>query len=239
MVLIYVLFIIVPKMVSQIDKTPLFPGIFWFLFTVVNVLNGIWIYLFVNDHMIVSGIILIVLTLILYLVTLMAYRICWLDVTSNEFDCDNDMENNDDKVLLLKWELISLRILTLNVIPLYAMWCTIATCIQWSMILRDFILHIGDDASCIVVLSILSTILLFYWFIDIFYKRKYGVYTWFTYYVLIVAFGGILARYDGIGGERRPALFFSFILLAVSGFMTLLKILSSCLCRPKFDNQCV
>jgi hypothetical protein len=236
---IYIFYLLLCRQLfSRKNKSPLFPGIFWLLFIIVNVLNAIWLYLFLNRYMTLSGIIIIILTLMLYLLNMIAYRVCWLDVASCRCNSqyDNDVESNDDIVELSTCEIILLRLLTLNGLPLYAMWCTIASCIQWAMILQYFTFHWSSNVSSIVVLSVLSLILLIYWNIDLMAKRSYFVWTWLPWFALIAGLIAILDRYNSFGSERRPGLFFAFILLVVSGFMLMMKFFSLLLCPPRYDS---
>jgi len=137
---IYVFYLLLCRQLfSRRNKTPLFPGIFWLLFIIINVLNGVWMYLFTHHHMVQSGIVLIVLTAMLILLNFIAFRICWKDVVSsdgryrsNDPECCNN--DDDDIVELSSCEIGLLRSLTLNALPLYGMWCLLATCIQWTII---------------------------------------------------------------------------------------------------------
>jgi len=239
---IFVFYLLLCRQIfSRRNKSPLFPGIFWLLLIIIHVLNATWLYLFFHNHMVISGIILIILTLILYLLNVIAYRICWLDVTCNT-NCNNDdleygncnnSNNNSDIVELSSCEIAFLRILTLNGLPLYAMWCSLLTCIQWAMILQYFTFHLSDNVSTVITLAILSVVLILYWHMDLLVKREYFVHTWAPSVVLIVTFSVIISRNHSIGGEHKPGLLFVFILLIISAFMTLIKLISLCLCPPK------
>jgi hypothetical protein len=240
------------QLCSRNRRSPLFPGIFWLIFIIINVLNAIWLHLFMNRHMVMSGIILIVLDVMLYLICLMAYRICWKDITcnsesnsNNESNCNNsgrynnDAEsNNDHDVIELSYcEVWLLRFLTLNGLPLYAMWCTICTAIQWTIIFQYFTFHWSDNMSSIVNLSILSVIILIYWHVDHLVKREYFVYTWLPWIVLVVAFSGMIDRYHSTGSHNKPGLFFAFILLIVTSAIILFKVFFLCCCPPKHRNR--
>jgi len=250
---IYVLYLLLCRQLfSRRNRTPLFPGIFWFLFIIINVLNGVWIYLFTHHHMVESGIVMIVLTAMLILINIIAYRICWVDVASSNAKYNNndpeysnnnnnnnnntDINHNDDIVELSSCEIGLLRLLTLNVLPLYGIWCLVATCGQWTIIFQYFTFHLSDNVSSIINLSILTFVLIMYWHLDIFVKREYFVYTWLPCIVLVVAFSSIICRYHSMGGHHKPGLFFVFILLIVSGFLTMVKLFSVCCCPPKRNN---
>lgn len=221
------------------NKSPLFPGIFWFLLIVVHVLNGLWVYLFEKNNFVISGIIILILTFLLFLVNMIASRVCWLDVTYDKTNNDdNDVErcNDDDIVELSRCEIVLLRSLTLNGLPLYAIWCSVASAIQWAIIFQYFTFHWSAGLASVVPLAVLSVVLLIYWFVELILQRQFFVYTWLTAISLILSFGAIIQRYHSIGDANHPGLFFAFILLIVSGAMMLFKFLTLCCCPPKYDN---
>jgi len=240
---IYVFYLLLCRQLfSRRNKTPLFPGIFWLLFIIINVLNGVWMYLFTHHHMVQSGIVLIVLTAMLILLNFIAFRICWKDVVSsdgryrsNDPECCNN--DDDDIVELSSCEIGLLRSLTLNALPLYGMWCLLATCIQWTIIFEYFTFHLSDNISSIINLSLLTAALIIFWHFDIFITREYFVHTWLAGAVLIVTFSSIISKHHSIGSRHSPGLFFVFILLIVSSFLGMVKILSCCCCPPKKSIQ--
>jgi hypothetical protein len=217
------------------NKSPLFPGIFWLIFIIINVLNGLWIHLYVKNYMVISGIILAVLTLMLYLINMIAFRVCWFDVTYEK--PYNDDERDDDIVELSRCEVGLLRFTTLNGLPLYAIWCTVATALQWTMIFQYDTFHWSSTVSSIVTLSILSFVLFMFWFMEIISLRKYFTYTWLPSILLIVVFSSIIARAHSMGGSHRPGLLFAFVLLIVSSAMLLVKFFTLCCCPPRYEDQ--
>lgn len=226
------------QLCSRKQKTPLFPGIFWLVFIIINVLNAITLHLYLDHHMLVSGIILIVLDVMLYLICLMAYQICWMGVTCyNASRYNNDAEcNESDTVELSCCEIMLLRSLTLNGLPLYAMWCTVATAVQWTIIFQYFTFHWSDNVASIVNLSILSVIILAYWHLDHLIKREFFVYTWLPWIVLVISFAAMIDRYHSIGGHHKPGLFFAFILLIVTSAIIVFKLFCLICCPPKSHN---
>jgi hypothetical protein len=233
---IYVFYLLMCRQLcSRDNKSSLFPGLFWFLFIVVNILNAIWLYLFVHHNMLISGIILLILIVMLYVLNMMAYRVCWQEVTYNSYN-SNDVEQNEENIELSHCEVVLLRILTLNAFPLYAMWCTITACLQWTIIFQHFLFHWSDDVASIVTLAILSMVLMMYWAMSILFKREYFVWTWLPSLSLIVFFIGMIARHHSMGGLHEPGLLFGFVLLIVTGVMILIKLVTLCLCHPKYNN---
>jgi len=230
---LYVFYLLICRQLcSRDNKSPLFPSLFWFLFIIVNVLNAVWLSLFSHDDMIVSGIVLLILTVTLYALNIMAYRACWFDITY--YNDSNDVASYDgDIVELSRCEVTLLRILTLNGLPLYAMWCTLAATLQWAIIFQYFLFHWSDNLSCIIPLAILSVLLLMYWGMSILINREYFVWTWAPCLVLIVGFVATIVKHHSIGGMHAPAVFFVFILLIVTSIMIMLRLVTLCLCRPK------
>jgi len=170
---------------------------------------------------------------------MMAFRICWVDVrlsSSNTYNNDDECYN-DDIVELSCCDLMMLRFLTLNGLPLYAIWCSFVACVQWAIILEYFTFHFRDTVACIITLSVLSVVLLIYWHMDLLILRKYFVYSYLPLIALVVAFSAIIVRYHSMGGRDRPGICFAFVLLIVSSFMLLLKVLSLCMCPPRCDDR--
>jgi len=241
----YVLFLLFRQLCSRSNKSPLFPGMFWFLFIIINVLNAIWAYSFVHNNLILAGVIGIILCLMLYLLNWMAYRVCWFDIYSygnnnnndNNNNNKNDVEsNNDDLIELSHCQISLLRFLTLNALPLYAMWCTISTAVEWASIFKYSMFHWSDNTSSIVVLTIFSLILLLFWHSEHLHKREYFVWTWLPLMGLIVALSAMIDRYGSVGGVHRPGLFFAFILLIISLVTLILKVFTTCICPPRVEN---
>jgi len=220
---------------SRDNKSSLFSALFWFLFSVVNVLNALWLYLFVNNNMLISGIILLILTFMLTILSTMVCYACWMDVACNK-DSENDVEC-DDKVQLSCCEIIILRMLTLNCLPFYTIWCAAIACFQWTVIFKYFLLHWSDNVSSIICLSVLSAVLVIYWATELLFKREYFVWTWLPAFSLIILFSGVIARNHSIGGINAPGVFFVFILLIVTGVVIVLKLASLCFCRPKSPER--
>jgi len=82
---IYVFYLLLCRVsCSRDNKIPLFSGFFWFLFIIVNLLNSLWLYLFVHHHILISGIILLTTTVMLYALNILAYRLCFVDIVESK-----------------------------------------------------------------------------------------------------------------------------------------------------------
>jgi len=234
---IYIFYLLLCRQLcSRDNKSSVFPGIFWFLFIIVNVLNGVWLYLFMHKDMLISGIVLLVLVVMLYALNMIAFRVCWQDVGYNDSKKSNDVEQTDDNIELSHCEVVLLRILTLNAFPLYAIWCSIAACLQWAIIFQYFWLHWSDNVASVVTLAILSAMLLIFWSISLLFKRECFVWTWLPSLSLLAVFIAIVKRHS-MGSMHEPGTLFAFVLLIVTGVMILLKLVTLCLCHPKYNNN--
>jgi len=233
----YVFYLMMCRQLCSRDmKSPLFPSIFWFLFCIVHILNGVWLYLDLRQNIVISGIILLVLTIMLYVLWMMASRVCWVDVTSCHDS--NDVESCDDEAIeLSRCEIILLKVLTLNIFPLYAIWSTLNACLQWAIIFHYSLLHWNQNLSCILPLIVLSIILLIYWMISLFLKREWFVWTWLPNIAVIVACHAVTDSQHTIGGRHAPAVLFVFILMIVSYAVLFFRTLTLCLCPPKFSSH--
>merc|ERR1712106_207512 len=79
----------------------------------------------------------------------------------------------------------------------------------------------GDTS--ILMLSILTCIILSYWFLDFYYLRSYLQFTYSPYIVLIVAFTGILTN-GGLDVDDRPSSPFVVALLGIAVLGTIAKV---------------
>lgn len=213
---------------SRNNKTPLFSGLFWFLFIIVNLLCSVWLYLFVHNNILISGIVLLTLTVISYVLNILAYHSCSYEENENE-----EEESNGENMGLLRCEITLLKLLTLNGLPLYSMVCTITSCLQWIIILQYNLFNFSDNLSSVISLAVLTLLLMLYWGFDLLFERKNFAWTWLPSFALIFAFGAMIAKKHSIGGKHLPGLFFVFILLIVSVIELFLKSCALCLCHGK------
>lgn len=224
------------QLCSRDMKSSLFPSIFWFLFSIVHILNGVWLYLGLRQNIVISGIVLLVLTIMLYVLWMMVSRVCWQDVTA--YNDSNDVESSDDEVIELSCcEVMLLRLLTLNIFPFYAIWCTLMACLQWAIIFHYSLFHWSQNLSCIISLAVLSVFLLMYWMLSSFVKREWFTWTWLPTISVIVGCIAVIVRQHTIGGRHAPAVLFVFILMLVSIAVLVFRFVTLCLCPPKFSNH--
>lgn len=228
---LYMFYLIVLRLLFKRNKSTIFPGTFWILCIVSNVLDIIGNYFFGNQNYVLSSIIFTIDLLIMYLLTMIGYYVCWSEIDyENEDDCPSWRK---DRLDLHKWEIILLRLLTLNAFPLAAIMGTILTFFQWSYVLKYFALHLSDNVACIIALAILAVFLMIFWHMDSCFFRNYFVYTWLPAIGIIFSFAAVIARQHQIGGKQKPALLFAFILLIYSVIYFVLKMLLLCVRSPR------
>jgi len=112
--------------------------------------------------------------------------------------------------------------LVANGIPFYATWCVVASHINIGIVLQ-YEIGLSDDTASIVVLSILSCVILFYWFLDFYKLRLQLRYTYSPYIVLIWAFTGSLTN-GGVNVDERASSPFIAALLIVAVLGTIAKV---------------
>lgn len=221
------------------NRSTIFPATFWILFIIcsgLDVLGGYW---FMKNRLLFLSITSTVQAFVLYLLTIVAFFVCWSDIRDendvdvNNIECDRRMNNN--KYGLNKCEIILLRILTLNGIPFWTMIVTILTALRW-MYTFEYTFHWGDSFSCVLGLSLLTVVLLIYWSMDTCFIGKYMVWTWTPPLALIFCFAAIIINHHQIGNKHKPALLFTFVLLIATIFFFVVKIFSLCLRNSRQPN---
>merc|ERR1711997_708983 len=108
-------------------------------------------------------------------------------------------------------------------IPFYTTWCVVATHLNIGIV-ACYKLGMTNTNASILMLSVLSCVILFYWFLDFYKLRFYLQYTYSPYIVLIVAFTGILTN-GGLGVDERPSSAFVLALLIIAVLGTVAKIM--------------
>lgn len=113
------------------------------------------------------------------------------------------------------------RFFVQNGLSLYATWCTIATLLNFAIVLTYRSAHdISQKDASTTSLSILTAIIIVFLVADWFFMDRYTRYTFTPYIVLVVALTGSLVKnYEE--GERNTI--FTIVLLAVSGVAAIVK----------------
>jgi len=177
-------------------------GKFYFGFILSNILNLIWIFLWCNNYKLIAGIIIIILTLILYL--------CVWILLLMFYGCSY-WEGKSD---MLQWKI---NILLINGIAFYATWTSIATCLNWGILLK-YKWNLNDDLASMIALAILGFGLMIYFIMNVVFN-KYFDHIWSPFFVFVIAFGGILSK-NGIS-MNQPAIIMviALFILVILGYI--------------------
>jgi len=119
--------------------------------------------------------------------------------------------------------------LVLNGVCFYATWCVVASHVGWGIALVHAAGY-DDSTVCFLMLSILTAIILVYWFLDFYYLRSYLKYTYSPYAVLIWAFTGIFTN-GGLDVEKRATSPFVLALLIIAVLGTIAKVIMGIVLR--------
>merc|ERR1712228_272420 len=238
--IIYVLFLTCKYSMNDI----IFGKWFYILYNVGNIFNGIWLIIWTNEYIVPAALCLICIAASLVSAAYIAHKYMFVHlskmrrVDSNYggvSDQDPDDENN--KTTAPKWLQQSkvikplIYVFVLNGVPFYATWTVVATHLNVGVALCYKGGMTNTNAS-ILMLSILTCVILFYWFLDFYRFRNYLQYTYSPYIILIVAFCGILTN-GGLDAEERPSSVFTLILLIVAVIGTICKVIMGVCMRSK------
>jgi len=232
---LYMFYLIGCRQFCKKHTATTFSSEFWTLLVVFLILDSLIVY-FYTDNVVLSSVLIIIQTAMLYFLTWMAFDVCWNHISDHDDNCTENSENND-VVELNRCEIILLRILTLNVFPLFAIFNTVVLVWQWAIIVEYRIFNWSDNLTCLVMLSILAVVLIIYWHMDLLFLRNYFVWTWLPSFAVIISFIGVFQYQDQIGSKQKPALLFAFVIFIVSIVQLFLKTIFLCLCPSSRSNK--
>ncbi|XP_022089421.1 uncharacterized protein LOC110978606 [Acanthaster planci] len=193
------------------------------LFYTLNLgINVSWLFVWDRELMPVAVALLALLPFTLYLVLIINHRLV---------DQSGINLRNNHRI-----DLIAVRIIIQNGLATYATWVTIATLINFAIVLRYWGGMSQSDAST-VSLSILLVEVLVYFVLENIVFEKYLRYTYTVWMVAIFALSGSIAGNWSIGSRNS---IFSVVLLALAGALFIVKIALSIgrsYTRPLYVNQ--
>jgi len=182
--------------------SPLFGALFWVAYNLANILNAVWIVVWVNEKIWPAAVILIAATLCLIVTAYIAHKYMYVNVERRNVVVngyggvrDDDRAPNPAAWLdnASKWNVSLLYGLVLNGVPFYGTWTVVASNLNFGIALC-YKAGMENQAASLLMLSILTCVILFYWFLD-FYRLKVALKrTYSPYIVLVVAFCGILTN---------------------------------------------
>lgn len=114
------------------------------------------------------------------------------------------------------------QLLCLLIISFYATWCVVASHLNIGIALC-YEGGLTNTNASLLMLCVLTTVILFYWFLDFYRLRSYLQYTYSPYVVLIWAFTGILSN-GGLDTDERPTSPFTLALLIIAALGTIAKV---------------
>ncbi|XP_072269414.1 uncharacterized protein [Pyxicephalus adspersus] len=202
------------KMGRIYAKPDIHPPEFFALWILNNIINIGWLFLWDRELLIFANAFLALIPITAFLMLHISYRRCyryraWM-LQHQRFD------------------LWCIRILVHNGLATYATWTSIATVINFGIVLKNDA-HIQDPNVSTIVLSLIFFALLFWFLMETFILDKYVRYTFTIYPVAIVASVGVF-----VGVQESPELndndVINVVIIAASSVFCLLRfvLLFSC-----------
>lgn len=166
------------------QNTPTFGKMFYISWILSCVFNALWITLFALEELIISALVLIAISISLYVNGYVNHKYIGLASTQ---------DSNDDEFpsyITSKCSIILYRILVLNGIAFYGTWCSIAQCLNIA-IMFTYSFDVYVYTSSLIALSVLTIVILAYWFLDFYYLRSWLAWTYSPYAVLLWALSAV------------------------------------------------
>lgn len=222
---------------------------FWAAYNAANACNAIWLVIWVNELVIPAAISLVCITIGLITAAYLAHKYLFAasfqvgadpsyqEATTPSYGGVDSTVQQADSEAFPKW-LTGSRTIRLwlyatvcNGIPFYATWCVVASHLNVGIALcHKTGLGLSETATSFLMLSILTCVILTYWYCDFVRFRMQLRYTYSPYAVLIVAFLGVLTN-GGLDTEERPSSAFTLALLILAGLGTVAKVVMGVLMR--------
>jgi len=214
---------------------------FYIAYNVANVCNGLWIVLWSNEYIIPAAIILIGIATGLIISAYIAHKYMFIDINRMIPGADDypDYGDTADPNWITSSKTIKplIYIFVLNGIPFYGTWCVVASHLNVGISLCYKLgLGLTNTETSFLMLSILTCIILFYWYLDFYRLRFYLRYTYSPYIVLVVAFCGILTN-GGLDADERPSSVFTAILLIIAILGSIAKVIMGLCMRGTPDQM--
>ena len=220
----------------------------WFFITYIisTIFNMSWIIIWVNEYIIWSAIFLCLITIPLIISAFISHKYMLIDIykpltpIQNADDYGgldsepqkNQNQNQNNKSIVPRYIIDNNGVKSwiygtvLNGIPFYATWCVVASHLNIGIALC-YKGGMSNEGASFLMLSILTCVIFFYWYLDFIRFRFYLRFTYSPYITLIVAFCGVLSN-DKLDINQEPTSLFVLILLilAIIGFIG--KIIMGC-----------
>jgi len=234
--IIYVLYLTCKYDMNSI----VFGRLFYIIYNIANICNGLWIIVWTNELIWPAAIFLPCIAGGLVISAYIAHKYMFVDTNTmivngdNYGGVSNDGGSNNDYKWLDSAKSIRplLYIFVLNGVPFYATWCVVASHLNIGIALC-YKAGITNTNTSFLMLSILTCIIFFYWYLDFYRLRQYLQYTYSPYIVLVVAFSGILTNKGGLDTEERPSSAFVLALLIIACLGSVAKVIMGIMMRNK------
>ena len=217
---------------AQLTHTLTFGTVFYISWIASCIFNGSWILLFSFEYITISTVVLILISVALYVNAYSNHKYIGL---ASEYNPNDDASNNTlyPMYILNQTVIVLYRILLLNGITFYATWTSIAQCLNIAIFLT-YVANVYSNTASLVALAILNVVLLVYWFLDFYYLRKWLVYTYSPYAVLLWALGAISTNpNEGDLALKGATRVYVYVLIAMVAVATVCKIISGILYAMK------
>ncbi|XP_077126210.1 uncharacterized protein LOC143782555 [Ranitomeya variabilis] len=184
------------------------PPEFFALWILNNLLNIGWLFLWDRELLIYANVFLALIPITIFLMLHMSYRNCYRYA--------DWMSQNQP------FDLWCIRILVHNGLATYGTWTSIATLVNFGIILKHNVSHVDDPYISSVVLGLILFAISFWFLMEIFLFEKYVRYTVTIYPVAVVASVGIFLGVDETA-EFSDNEMMNAVIIAVSSMACLLR----------------
>ncbi|KAG8571378.1 hypothetical protein GDO81_011620 [Engystomops pustulosus] len=202
------------------------PPEFFALWIVNNLINIGWLFLWDRELLIFANIFLALIPITIFLMLHMSYRNCYRHA--------NWMSQNQ------RFDLWCIRILVHNGLATYATWTSIATIVNFGLVLKYNVSHVMEPYVSSVVLGLIMFALLFWFLMESCMFEKYVRYTFTIYPVAIVASVGIFLGVDEDPEEFSDNEMMNAVIIAVSSAFCVIRFILLFSCdklRPMISEE--
>lgn len=185
---------------------PFLPGQFYVIYIINLCLNVTWLFSFDSEFLVASFVALFGIAMSLYVCLFFSFRYLW------RYESE-----------LTKAEMIVNIILVQNGLGFYATWTTVATLLNFGIVLR-YVIGVAMETTSYIVLTIILAIFLIVFFSEILILTRRMRYFFAHYIILIVALTGVYTKnWNAESGVQ----IYNIVILAIVAFTFLVKIIVS------------
>ncbi|XP_068925074.1 uncharacterized protein [Petaurus breviceps papuanus] len=199
-------------------KPDVLPTLFYLVWILNNALNVGWLFLWDKEYLSPALLVLTGLTGSNYVILFLACR----GLHSHRTWLQNHHRT----------DLWLLRILVQNGIALYATWTTVATLLNFAVVLI-YTVAVANQTSTTIVLSILLMLLVLWFYLENFLLDTYVHYILLIYPVVMIALSGSLDQHYNPSAPSRNNIF-AVVLMVVTSVMFLVR-LGLVTCRHRYQ----